>query len=265
MPTRSEIYCSGTYSTRTPRSAGSVVSGEDGMDKLLFSEGDLVYLRLAARSAVKTGEQFLVVRPVEDPTGISWFGGQERLEKRMGRLWEDIGRVRVVRLAGNEVKAQVEGSCAPMERGDELLAFAPRTIPPLPGAQSKDASTTLSRQPLSSRAMRRVVSAKGFRQVLGGAGYIAYVDLGSRQGAKPGDRLLLFRRLGAEGVEINRTSEMATHMEGFGQSRTRNVSGQSPREVLGEGVILRVSPTAATVFIISIRREIGLGDYAGLE
>jgi len=38
-----------------------------------------------------------------------------------------------------------------------------------------------------------------------------------------------------------------------------------PREILGEGIVLRVSGNTATVMITAVRREIYAGDYVELE
>jgi len=263
LPTETEIYCSGIVSRLAPRPLGSVVSGEDAIDKLQFFQGDAVYLHLAAHSAAhsapKPGEQFLVVRAAKDPTQIPWFRGEKRLERRMGRLWDDIGRVRVIKLAGRVTIARVESSCVPMKRGDLLLAFEPRPAPPLPAPGLKDVFAAPA-----SPVIGRVVSAKDFRQILG-AGYIAYVDLGKRQGVKVGDRLLLFRHPGQQDDEVYQMGEAAARPEGFGHSRPSHGAGRLPREILGEAVVLRVSRTAATILITSSRREIELGDYAARE
>lgn len=262
-PTETEIYCSGIVSRLAPRQVGRVASGEEARDKLQFAQGDDVYLHLAARSGapskIKIGEQFLVVRAAKDPIHIPWFRGEKRLQKRMGRLWEDIGRIRVIRFAGNVAIARIESSCMPMQRGDRLVAFAPRPVPRLPLPASKIASAASIGQ-----LAGRIVSAKDFRQILG-SGYIAYVDLGARQGIKVGDRLVIFRRPGHEGMEVYRMGGAAPRLQGLSHSSGGHEPVQRPREVLGEAVVLRVSPTASTILVTSSRREIDLGDYAGLE
>lgn len=242
-----------------PRSIGSVVSGEGASDTLQFSQGDDVYLRIASGFTAKAGEQFLVVRPAKDPTRIPWFRGEKRLKKRMGVLWEDVGRVRVVRLAKDIAIARIESSCVPMERGDLLLAFHRRSAPPLPAAPFEGALKVTG-----ARAIGRLVGAKDFRQVLA-TGYIAYVNLGSRRGVKIGDRLIFFLYPGRPAAEISRVGDGGSGRKRAGNLPTRDKPGPLPPEILGEGIVLRVSPTAATVLITSSRREINLGDYAELE
>lgn len=258
--TKTEVYCSGIVSRKKPRSAGYVISGEDDLDKLQFFPGDNVYLRVAAPFSARTGARFLVVRGVKDPLNIPWFRGEKKLEMRMGRVWRDIGRVRVVRTAKGVAIARIETSCAPMQRGDLLVPFRPRPVPSLPASAPPENAVAKR----TGRPIGRVVAAKGFRQVLG-AGYIAYVNLGTRQGVKVGDRLLLFRHPGSRDSDVYQSTWAETKASGFGHPPIRYAPGQLPREILGEGVVLRVSPTAATVLITSTRREIDLGDYAELE
>jgi hypothetical protein len=257
--TSAQLYCSGIVSRAAPPLAGVVVSGEDASDKMQFFPGDDVYLHLDNRSDVKTSGQFLVVRGTTDPMKIPWFRGEESLEKSMGRLWKDVGRVRVVKLGKSVAVARIESSCAAMEPGDLLVPFEPRTSPPLPAAQLKMPSSVPANGNIG-----RVVSAKDFHQVLG-SGSIAYVNLGTRKGAKVGDQLILFRIPGATDSELPSSLGAATQLAGFGTSTARYPPHELPREVLGQGVVLRVSPTAATVLITASSREIELGDYAELE
>ncbi len=258
LPTVTQIYCSGIVTKRPPRMAGYVVSGPGSTYRLEFSQGDSVYVHAEGTAHVKPGEEFLVVRAVKDPTEISWFHGENRLRNRMGRLWEDIGRVRVVEANPKIALARVVFSCAPMQRGDRLTPLVPR---PFPSLASVDKCRRVGRR---DPVRGVVVEAKGFRQEIG-AGETLYVDAGSQQGAKSGSRVLFFRQAGAGHAAIYQMPETARGIQGFGRSPVRYPGRDLPPERLGEGVILRVSPTASTVLVTSSRREIELGDSAVIE
>ena len=256
--TPTELYCSGIVSRASPRTAGYVISGEDAFDKLQFLQGDVVYLHVASHARAETGQQFLVIRAAQDPIPISWFHGQGKLEKRMGRLWEDVGRVRVIQVGKSVATARIEDSCAPMERGDLLVPFESRPAP---------FTANRARSPLrhaGSGPIGRVVISKNFRQLLA-SGSIAYVNLGTRAGVKVGDRLSLFRYPGSEDSNVYQTPGIATSVKGFGHAPVDKVPPRLPREIIGEAIVLRVSPTAATVLLTASRREIALGDYAQIE
>ncbi len=257
LPTVTQIYCSGIVTKRPPRMAGYVVSGPGSTYRLEFSQGDSVYIH-ARSTAVRAGEEFLVVRAVKDPTEISWFHGENRLRNRMGRLWEDIGRVRVVEANPKIALVRVIFSCAPMQRGDRLTPLVPR---PFPSLASVDKNRRVGRR---DPVRGVVVEAKGFRQEVG-AGETLYVDAGSKKGAEPGSRVSFFRQAGAGHAAIYQMPETARGIPGFGRSPVRYPARDLPPERLGEGVILRVSPTASTVLVTSSRREIELGDSAVIK
>lgn len=257
--TPTELYCSGIVSRLQPRMVGYVITGADASDKLQFVQGDIVYLHVASHADSENGEQFLVVRAAKDPVPIAWFHGQKKLEKQMGRLWKDVGRVRVVKIGKGVATARIESSCAPMQRGDLLVPFEARPAPLL-----ATPSTNISRR-ASNRLTGRVVIAKKFRQLLA-SGSIAYVNLGARQGVKVGDCLSLFRYPGSHDLNVYPGPGIATGaMKGFGHAPVENVPPRLPREILGDAIVLRVSPTAATILITESRREIALGDYAQTE
>ena len=52
---------------------------------------------------------------------------------------------------------------------------------------------------------------------------------------------------------------------GFGSNPKHYAWNDLPREVLGEGIVLNVSPNSATVLVTVLRREIYSGDYVELE
>lgn len=256
--TSTELYCSGIVSRARPRTAGYVITGRDAFDKLQFAQDDVVYLHVASHAGLETGERFLVVRKIKDPLPIFWFHGQKKLEKQMGHLWEDVGRLRVFRVGDSVASARIESSCMPMERGDLLVPFHVRTNPSS-ARRSKIASPRAGNRPIG-----RVVISKNFRQLLA-SGSIAYVNLGSREGVKVGDRLSLFRYPGSEDGNVYQTPGFATHVKGFGHAPVDGEPARLPREMIGDAIVLRVSPTAATVVITASRREISLGDFAQIE
>lgn len=258
-PTQAQTYCSGIVTKKAPAEEGEVVSGEQAADKLQFSAEDLVYVRLRAVAARAAGTEYLVVRRTKDATAIEWFHGEGRLRRKMGRLWEDVGRVRLVKSGDKMATARIEMSCMGMERGDRLVAMEQRATPELP--EAKPARLELA---TSERVAGRVVMAKGFRQELG-AGDVAYVDLGAAEGMRVGERVRLYHYPGREQREAYSTPGTATAVEGFGHAPGGIQAKDLPEEVVGEGVVLRVSPTAATVLITYSRAEIDLGDFVQPE
>jgi hypothetical protein len=52
---------------------------------------------------------------------------------------------------------------------------------------------------------------------------------------------------------------------GFGSNPRHYAWNDLPREVVGEGIALNVSPNSATVLVTVSKREIYSGDYVELE
>ena len=70
-----------------------VISGEQSDTKVVFEQNDLIFVSKGTSQGVKNGDEFLVVRPVEDPTKYEWTKWQNAILHKMGTVWEDEGRV----------------------------------------------------------------------------------------------------------------------------------------------------------------------------
>jgi hypothetical protein len=91
------------------------------------------------------------------------------------------------------------------------------------------------------------------------------VNLGGGQGVKVGDYFRVFRYEGEHRENAYQTPDMAYGLYGFGSAPRRYAPSELPRNILGEGIVLRVSPNAATVLITGSHREIYPGDYVEVE
>jgi hypothetical protein len=96
-------------------------------------------------------------------------------------------------------------------------------------------------------------------------GKIVYVNLGSAQGLKVGDYFRIFRFQGNSAETEYQTQGIAYQVLGFGSSPRPYAGAELPRDILGEGVVLRVSKNAATVLITLSKKQIYPGDYVELE
>ncbi len=258
VPNPADVYCSGVVTNEAVPYDTYVISGEESNYRLTFWQGEYVYINKGASQGVKVGDEFLVTRPVKDPGGAGWFMWQSHLLHAIGRQWADLGRLRVVVVHPNVSIAQIVYACDLIYRGDHVLPFAERPAPPIK-------TEKLDRfAPPSGRPIAMVVTSKDFRQVVG-AHDVIYVNLGRDQGVKVGDYVRIFRYQGTRHEAVYQDRGMAYKLYGFGSAPARYRWDNLPREVLGEGVVLRVAPNAATVLITASLREIYLGDYIELE
>lgn len=257
--TQQQIYCSGTVSnTSIPRSS-EIVSGEQSLYKITFDQGDYIYINRGADKGVKVGDVFSVLRPVDDWTGIPWFWSEDKVLNQMGQMWEDEGRITVVQVYPKTSIAQITNSCDFMQRGDVVRPFVDLPIPELKSEANFDRFA-----PFSGKKKGLVVSGKYFRSTAG-TNDIVYVNLGSKQGIKVGDYLRVYRYQDNRDDTTYLEPKMGTEVFGYGAAPGNFAPKDLPREILGEGIVLRASPNAATVLITFSLREIYDGDYCELE
>ena len=109
-----------------------------------------------------------------------------------------------------------------------------------------------------------VVAAKDFG-TLAGVGSIVYVNLGTAQGVQAGNYFRVFRYQGTH-IDTNyQVRDMAYKAFGFGSTPVAYQWDDLPRQVLGEGIVLRTGPNSSTVFLSNAREDIYIGDYVELE
>jgi hypothetical protein len=257
--TQDDIYCSGVITNENVPNDTYLITGEESNYKNTFQEGDYVYINKGASQGVKVGDEFSVVRAVSDPTDIEWTKWQFSVLKKIGTMWEDEGRLRVVVVQPNVAIAQIVNSCNYMIRGDIALPFNQRPAPPLKSELNFDRFA-----PPSGKPVAMVVSGKQFA-ILDGTNDIIYVNLGNSQGVKVGDYFRIFRYQGTEHETAFQTKRVAFEVYGYGSVPAKYQWDNVPREVLGEGVVVRTGPNASTVLVTFSLRQIYAGDYVEVE
>ncbi|HXN52223.1 MAG TPA: hypothetical protein VN943_09820 [Candidatus Acidoferrum sp.] len=259
QPGYSTVYCSGFLKdTKLPYDL-YVISGEQPGYKLIYGQGENVYINQGSDKGVRVGDRFMVARQVEDPARVDWFKGQTKIAKAMGILYSDIGQLRVVNVQPKVSVAEVVFSCRDMIRGDVVRPFEERPVPPY-----KEVGTFDHFAPVSGKPVGTVVTSATFQQSQG-QGATMYVNLGAAQGVKVGDYLRLFRYQGKDIEYAPQTKGYVYQIYGYGSTPTRYEWKDLPREVLGEGIVLNASRNAATVFVTYSSAEIYPGDNVEIE
>jgi len=257
-PTEAEIYCSGVATDQAVPADTYLISGENSAYKTSFAPGDYVYINRGAAQGIKTGDEFEVIRPVHDIVKHKWFKWQPQLARAMGTVYADIGRVRVVHVQAKTSTAEMSLACTSMQRGDIVRPFAVRPAPAFHSAEVDFFA------PPSGKKTAMIVNKKNFGQV-SGAGAIVFVNLGSSQGVQVGDYFRVFRYQGTRNESSYQFRGTAYKMYGFGSTPIAYQWDDLPRQVLGEGIVLRTGPNSATVLLTTARQEIFDGDYVELE
>jgi len=258
-PIPSDMYCPGVYAAAPPARDTVLITGEGSDYKLTFQEGDYVYINKGEGQGVHVGDEFSIIRPVGEPTRVPWFWQEFSIERAMGTLWEDEGRVKVVVAQPNVSIAQVENSCEYLQRGDIALPFMQRPAPPLKPDEKFDRFA-----PPSGKPKATVVTGKHFQETFS-SDDIVYVNLGSAQGVKVGDYFRVFRLTGPQHEVAYQTKRMAFYCYGYGAVSKEFNADNVPREVLGEGIVVRTSENSSSVALTFTLREVYAGDSVELE
>jgi len=253
------VYCSGFYTNQKVSDDLRLVSGEQSAYKINFVERDIVYLSKGLNQGVKPGDRFSVVRQEEDKDPVLWFKWQEKLTHAMGSHYLDLGQLEVITVEPNIAIAKVAMSCDLMQRGDIVLPFAER-----PAAPYKETSVFDPFAPVSGKPVAMVVRGRDTAQVSGRWDSL-YVNLGASQGVKVGDYFRIFRYQGMSSDTTPGDKHSQDMLYGFGSNPKHYAWNDLPREVVGEGIVLNVSPNSSTVLVTVSRREIYSGDYVELE
>ena len=260
VPNAADVYCSGVVTTESIPYDTYLISGEESTPTTIYADNNYVYLSKGASQGVKVGDEFQIMRPVKDTVFLyEWFHGQRAIQQAMGQQWADLGRVRVV-VAGKDVAtALVLRTCGYLQRGDYARPAAERPAPPLKMAKDFDRFA-----PPSGKSSGLVVSSKEYLNSVGQHD-ILYINLGSNQSTKVGDYVRFFRYQGTRKEVIYQLRGMQDHIFEFGKTPKPYKPSDLPREVLGEGVVLRTSPTSSTILVMHCLREIFMGDRVEVE
>jgi hypothetical protein len=265
-PFPNDVYCSGLITTDDVPHKTFVVSGEESETRMNFTLGDVVYINKGSDDGAKVGDEFSLIRPEQDSLKEQWTKWQFDILSRMGTLWNDEGRVKVVEVQPKTSIAVIEHMCTMVQRGDIAVPFTEQPA--------------LSLKPLGQFDRFAAPDGKGLAMVMVGANFrnelgrndIMYVNLGNAQGVHVGDYFRIFRYTGTQHETAFQTPRYAFDLQfdksaayGFGAVPSKYDWSNTPREVLGEGIVLRTGPNASTVLITFSTREIYSGDYVELE
>jgi hypothetical protein len=148
-------------------------------------------------------------------------------------------------------------ACDPIQRGDILRPFVARPVPQFHVMKLDPFAAP------SGKKTAMVVSGKDWSQ-LQGPGKIVYVNLGSSQGVRIGEYFRVFRYQGTHIETVYQVRDTAYKAYGFGSAPVAYEWNNLPRQILGEGIVLRTGPNSSTV-LTTVREEIFAGDYVEVE
>ena len=260
-PTDTDLYCAGFFTPRPLAAAMAVLGSEAGGLKHEYSDRDVIYLTRGQGAG--PGSQFMVVRPIRDPSARESFPGQRQMMMQLGTLYSEIARIQVRIVHEGSLTAEVVRACDSIVAGDLAIPLTPRSAPAYRVPKVADRFA-----PSSGKPTGMVVAAREFQQNVG-EGKIVYLNLGRNQGAQVGSYLRVFRSAMYRSQDPfeQAAREYATEAMGqqMGRQLTRAETAGLPRIVLGEVMLLAVEEGSSTGIITFSREEISPGDQVELE
>jgi hypothetical protein len=241
--TRTDIECSGFIQGTKISNDQYVVDGADNDFRRLvhqFAQGSYVYLRSRSGGSFQVGAEYRIVRPAKELARVKWYPAQGGSIRSLGHWYEDVAVAKVLRNAPHGAIAQVTFSCSAIYPDDLVIPFQARPIP-------QYVPTPMDRFSLPNGKQLGAITATARNTGYTGQEQIVHINLGTEDGVRPGQRFRIFK-IFREGME-----------RGF------RVLPETPRETLGQLVVLTTYERSSTAKVISSIREISLGDGLELE
>ena len=254
-PTLSEIYCAGFISKDTIKPSGTMVAGNHSPDQAQYTENGYIFLK---GSDLQEGKEYLLLRHAYDPNEYQSFPGQLATLKRLGELYQDLGRAKVLYIRNKTAVAQVESSCSDVRPGDIAVPFQERPRPEFK-------QTTFERfAPPNGKTTGRVVMGRDFDTEIG-MHRIVYLNVGEAQGIKPGDYFRITREYSSiaknpiESIGFNASSYDDTQKDPS-KFDFRKQAGDLPRRSIGELMVINVNQNSSTALTTYMPEDAHVGD-----
>jgi hypothetical protein len=280
-----ELYCGGFIQYAPAPNKLQIIGGEEEQERIVYTQGNIVYINAGANQGVREGQEFSVVRP------RGQFSSDYTKKKGyLGVYTQELGRLRVLDVKEHVSVARVVYSCETMLLGDLLRAANERAAPFIRNEVPLDRFA----EP-TGKQKGRIVLARDAREAPT-VNDIIYIDLGSEDNVKPGDYFTIYRPLGTGNLTWGREDEITpTAAAGFESARYKggkfsnkaqrvqdpNNTGiygpmvvspdikdsrpPMPRKIVGELVILGVQQRTATAVITRVAQEVHTGDFVELQ
>ncbi len=280
-----ELNCAGYIEYEPNYSGFEVVGAEQEQEKTTFGIGDIVFINAGSQQGVKVGQEFQVVRPRGRFT--------TKLTRKSGWLGvytQEVARLRVTVVKDRMSVAQVSSGCETILLGDLLRNVPNRVSPPVGDTADIDRFADPS-----GKQNGRIVLAREAREMIS-RHQIVYIDLGTEDNVKEGDRLTVYRPAGTGNITRYEDKEVSVSANyGFESERFRggrfsiqsqrirnpnrnDIHGPKtstpdvkrrrppmPRKIVGEIVVLNVQARTATAVITRVAQEIHTGDFVEVK
>lgn len=249
----SDIYCSNFIVDSFPRPELEIREREDG-SRTILSTGDIVFLNRGMDSKIAPGDEFTIVvneGMVPHPIFAEDVGESVRM----------LGRVRVIALQESSATAEIIESCDGIEVGMSLVPFEEIPLPLTTPASLRRYGVQMQTE---NAGYIVDVTPRKFNI---GDGDIVNIDMGSDNGLRPGDLLVVFREWAGTVKYDSPESYIAGVQARAERERAKNSfqPGKYAQSILGQIVVLRTEKHTAMAKVVTSVRELGLGDRVAVR
>ncbi len=190
---RSQADCTGFIASPSiPRDLFVVGGADDDFHSVVrqFVRGDSIYISQHKDRDFAVGAEYSVVRPASELFLTMRYQGERWDVHRLGKPYEDVAQVTVTHVNQQGAVARVNFSCGSIVPGDILVPFQPRAIPEYTVSKPLDHFTPLDKDKQHGRI---TASHNNFGYL--GDETVVYLNLGEKEGAKPGQRFRIYKVL----------------------------------------------------------------------
>jgi outer membrane protein OmpA-like peptidoglycan-associated protein len=254
-PTLSEIYCAGFITSQAVKPSGTIVAGNESPEEANYVDPEYIYI---SGSDVQEGKEYLLLRHTHDPNEYQSFPGQIAELKKLGEMYQDMGRAKVLYIRNKTAVAQIESSCSPVMPGDIIVPFQERPRPEFKKTKFERFAAP------NGKTSGHIVMGKDLDTEIG-MRRVVYLNIGESQGVKPGDYFRITRDYSA--VAKNPAEALPFHAPASDPTQKdpskfdfRTRSGELPRRSLGELMVISTTPGTAAALTTLTLEDVHLGD-----
>lgn len=267
--TGGDLYCAGYIRATPPTEQFKIIGGEEENRVSRFAQGEVVYINAGRSQNIRPDMLFSITRPM----GKFRSPYQRTGGKDLGVYVRELGALRVMEVQGQVATARIVFSCDDVQLGDLLVPFAERSAP------VTDVSQPLPRyQPTSGQKPGRIVLQREQHETIGPRD-VVYIDLGTDNGVKAGDKFTIFRNKPDDGNVFNfRDDDIVVRQSGGfesdkykggkfssghpyeGRQKVKDTRTAIPQKIVGELVVIAVEGKSATAVVTRTTQEVHTGD-----
>jgi hypothetical protein len=256
---RSDLYCSGFVSKQKISKDNFVEGGLNSPYATRFADRDLVFLT----GNYQVGSRVSIIRQLRNPDSFQTYAGTDKLLAEAGEPYADIGYARVLELRNGMAIARIEFACESVVPGDQIVPFVER-----PKIATRESSTLELFPGEKSSVTGKIAMVRDFDQYAT-TGRKVYLSIGWEKGVKCGDYFSVTRSYSPGATDIADAGAFSTVLSEDTQKNPPKLSSSRfksfPRRLVGEVIVLNVTPTSATAMVTFDLEEMHAGDTVVLE